>query len=85
VTLDEALNSLLGAARTGDMRADLIAAAREAMDRRERNSVDGGAVIAAMLAMGMSYRDIEAATGIPKGTAHRWAVLPDRVEPTEGA
>lgn len=82
MTLDEALTSLLGTARTGDLRADLIAAAREAMDRRERNSLDGGAVIAGMLAMGMSYRDIETATGIPRATAQRWAAPPPRIEPS---
>ena len=79
MTLDEALRSLLGDARTGDLQADLIAAAREAMNRRERNSADGGAVIAAMLEqLGLSYRDIERLTGIPRATAQRWAEPPKR-------
>ncbi|MGH3710524.1 MAG: hypothetical protein ACRDRU_14585 [Pseudonocardiaceae bacterium] len=73
--LAEALASL-GVQRSPDQRADLIAGAREALRRRERNTRDGGAVIAAMVALGMSYRDIEAATGIPHVTAHRWATPP---------
>lgn len=73
--LAQALASL-GVARTSDQRADLIAGAREALRRRERNTSDGGAVIAAMIELGMSYRDIEAATGIPYVTAHRWATPP---------
>jgi hypothetical protein len=43
VTVKETLDALLG-----DQRADLIAAAREAMDRRERNTLLGGLVIAAL-------------------------------------
>jgi hypothetical protein len=84
--VEEALASLLGERRTGDKRADLIAAAKEAMRRRERNTVDGGAVIAALVALGLSYREIERATGIPHVTAHRWATPPadadrDRSDP----
>lgn len=78
--VEAALTSLLGAARTGDEQADLIAAAKEAMRRRERNTVDGGAVIAALIEMGMSYREIERATGIPHVTAHRWATPPQRAD-----
>ncbi len=83
MTVAEALDALLGSDRTGDMRADLIAGAREAMDRRERNSEHGGAVIAALRATGMSWRDVEVATGIPRTTAQRWAEPPDRVAPEE--
>lgn len=54
------------------------------MKRREQNSIDGGAVIAALLDNGFSYRDIERATGIPRATAQRWATPPKRV-PAEGA
>jgi hypothetical protein len=72
VTVAEALDALLGSDRTGDMRADLVAGAREAMDRRERNTEHGGAVIAALRATGMSWRDVEVATGIP--AHHRAAV-----------
>ena len=67
----------------GDRRADLIRAAQEAMRRRERNTIDGGAVIAALVEMGMSYRDIERATGIPHVTAHRWAAPPRTVDQTD--
>ncbi|MGQ0777261.1 MAG: hypothetical protein ACT4NY_23080 [Pseudonocardiales bacterium] len=78
MTADEALDALLGEARTGDMRADLIAAAKEAMDRRERNTQHGGAVIAALVEIGLSYRVIEQTTGIPRATAQRWAIPPER-------
>jgi hypothetical protein len=78
VTVDEALDALLGPQRTGDLRADLIAGAKEAMERRKRNTEHGGAVIAALREAGMSWRDIEAATGIPRTTAQRWAEPPER-------
>jgi hypothetical protein len=78
VTADEALAELLGEQRSGDMRADLIAGAREAMRRRERNTEHGGAVIAALVEVGLSYREIEQVTGIPRATAQRWAVPPKR-------
>ena len=78
MTTDEALDALLGEVRTGDMRTDLIAAAREAMDRRERNTQHGGAVIAALVEAGLSYREIEQVTGIPRATAQRWALPPTR-------
>ena len=80
MTADEALDALLGEARTGDARADLIAAAQEAMDRRERNTQHGGAVIAALVEMGLPYREIEQVTGIPRTTAQRWAIPPTRAE-----
>ena len=78
MTVDEALDALLGPKRTGDQRADLIAAAQEAMDRRERNTLHGGAVIAALRDSGMSWREIETATGIARTTAQRWAEPPER-------
>lgn len=78
MTADEALAELLGEQRSGDMRADLIAGAREAMRRRERNTEHGGAVIAALVEAGLSYREIERVTGIPRATAQRWAVPPER-------
>jgi len=78
VTADEALAELLGEQRSGDMRADLIAGAREAMRRRERNTEHGGAVIATLVEAGLSYREIEQLTGIPHATAQRWAVPPKR-------
>jgi hypothetical protein len=79
----EAALTSLGVESTGDRRADLIRAAQEAMRRRERNTIDGGAVIAALVEMGMSYRDIERATGIPHVTAHRWAAPPRTVDQTD--
>ncbi|MCA1693504.1 MAG: hypothetical protein LC749_01545 [Actinobacteria bacterium] len=78
MTVEEALNALLGPSQSGDTRADLIAGAKEAMDRRERNTAHGGAVIAALHEAGMSWRDIETATGIPRTTAQRWAEPPER-------
>jgi hypothetical protein len=85
VTVDEALDALLGERRTGDLRADLIAAAKEAMDRRERNTEHGGAVIAALHDdAGMSWREIEQATAIPRTTAQRWAEPPERHVEGEG-
>jgi uncharacterized protein YerC len=83
VSVEQALASLLGSQRSNDRRADLIKAAKEAMRRREQNTYDGGAVIAAMLEDGMSYREIERATGIPVATAHRWATPPERAEASE--
>jgi hypothetical protein len=82
MTTEEALMNLLGDRRSGDERTDLIEAAREAMRRREQNSADGGAVIAALVKdHGVSYRELERQTGIPVGTAHRWAAPPKRAEP----
>lgn len=78
MTVDEALDALLGPERTGDQRADLIAAAKEAMERRIRNTEHGGAVIAALHEAGMSWREIEQATGIARTTAQRWAEPPGR-------
>ncbi len=77
-TTDEALDALLGDQLTGDTRTDLLDALKEAMRRRERNTAHGGAVIAALLDAGLSYRQIEEATGIPRATAQRWAVPPKR-------
>ena len=76
ITLEEALDALLADRRTGDLDRDLIEAAKEALDRRIKNTQHGGAVIAAMVERGMSYRDIEKATGTPKSTAARWSVPP---------
>jgi hypothetical protein len=83
MTAAEALDALLGDARTGDIRADLIEAAKEATRRRESNTEHGGAVIAALRETGMSWRDIETATGIARTTAQRWAEPPQGCEPEE--
>jgi hypothetical protein len=80
VDLDEALSYLLGDGRTGDLPADLEAAAREAWDRRHRNTEAGAAVLGALLdpAQGKwTFRQLEARIGIPPGTAHRWARRPE--------
>jgi hypothetical protein len=78
VDADAALEALLGDQRTGDMRTDLIEGLREAMRRPERHAEHGGAVIAALVDMGLSYRDIEHVTGLPRTTAQRWASPPER-------
>jgi len=49
VSVDAALDSLLGSQRSSDRCAGLIKAAKEAMRRREQNTHDGGAVIAALV------------------------------------
>jgi hypothetical protein len=73
----EALNELLPAdKRTGDLREDLIEAARTAMRRRVDNSRWGGAVIAALHRDVGSWRQIEELTEIPHATARRWAAPP---------
>lgn len=76
MTADEVLVELLGDQRTGDAHADLIEAAKEAMRRRRHNTLLGGAVIAALRETGMTYREIEEITGIPRTTAQRWAIPP---------
>lgn len=76
MSADEALDVLLGQRRTGDERADLIDGAKEAMRRRRLNTEHGGAVLAALHESGMSWRDIEIATGIARTTAQRWAEPP---------
>ncbi len=53
------------------------------MDRRERNTEHGAVVIAALRETGMSWRDVEVATRIPRTTAQRWAEPPDRAAPEE--
>jgi hypothetical protein len=78
VDVEEALDVLLGDQRTGDMRTDLIEGLREAMRRPDPNAEHGGAVIAALVDMGWSYRDIEHVTGLSRTTAQRWAIPPER-------
>jgi hypothetical protein len=75
--LEVALQSLLlPDERTGDAFRDLVTAARRALDRRATNSRDGGIAIEGLREQGLSWREIEAATGIPKDTAQRWAEPP---------
>jgi hypothetical protein len=77
VNVDEALDALLGARRTGNLRDDLFTGLAEAISRRDMNSlnlVHGGLVIEAIRSeLGMSYREIEDAFELPKSTAHMWA------------
>jgi DNA invertase Pin-like site-specific DNA recombinase len=76
VTAEEALDALLNGRRNGDERADLIAGAQEAMRRRRLNTEHGGVVLAALHDGGLSWREIEDATGIARTTAQRWAEPP---------
>lgn len=76
--LEDALGELLRGEETGDRRADLLAAVEEAWRRRRVNTEAGAAVIAALVAGGLTYREIESLTGIPRTTAQRWATPPDR-------
>lgn len=74
--------------QTGELTADLVAAAQEALRRREQNTHDGGAVIAALYREVRSWRRLAEETGIKVTTARRWAVPPehaddDRPEPDQ--
>ena len=71
-----ALHALLGDQQTGDPDTDLIAAARETQEVRRRNSINGGTVLAELRRLGYSWRQIEAATGIPPSNASRWIEPP---------
>lgn len=85
----DALDALVPVDRqSGDVIADLIAAAHEALRRRERNTAEGGAVLAALYRDAQSWRTVGYLTGIPFATARRWAVPPlqadiDRPEPSD--
>lgn len=82
----EALDRLLAPEqRTGDLRADLIAAAKEALRRREQNTVDGGHVIAALYRDTQSWRTLAWATGIKVSTARRWSLSPGETGETPAA
>ena len=75
--LEEALSSLLAPdERSGDVYSDVVAAVKRALERRETNSRDGGRAIEALRDQGLSWRRIEALTGVPKDTAQRWAEPP---------
>lgn len=79
LTPDEraALNALLSLdQRTGDLTQDLAAAAMISMERRVTNSVQGGAVIAALHRRLRSWSKVVHLTGIPLATARRWATPP---------
>lgn len=74
---EEQLNAALDALlppdqREGDPVDVLCAAAREALRRRTETVKYGGAVIAALRTLGLSWREIENRTGIPQATARRW-------------
>lgn len=77
--LEQALANLLPGGRSGDEKADMLAALRESWQRRRRNSENGGAVIAALVDPqigGMTYRQLAEEVGIPLGTLHRWQAAP---------
>lgn len=75
--LEEALSSLLAEGeRTGDVYSDIVTAVKRALERRKTNSRDGGRAIEALRDRGLSWRQIEAATGVDKDTARRWAEPP---------
>lgn len=79
IEMTHALDQLLpNQDRHEDVIIDLCLAAREALRRREANSRDGGIVITALHAYGLSWHQIEVRTGIPTRTARRWA------DPTPG-
>lgn len=76
-----ALDALIPPAQqTGDLQADLIAASKESMRRREENTRNGAAVIAALHRTVGSWRVVEFATGIPRMTARRWATPPQQAD-----
>ncbi len=62
--------------QTGDLAADLAAAARETMRRRVENSERGGLVIGALHRAAGSWRTVEFVTGIPAMTARAWSRRP---------
>ncbi len=62
--------------QTGDLQADLVAATKESWRRREENTRNGAAVIAALHRAVGSWRIVEFATGVPRMTARRWATPP---------
>ena len=66
--------------QTGDLVADLIAAAKEAWRRREQNTVDGGAVLAALHRDTKSLQTVSYLTKIPKSTIARWSKKPGETD-----
>lgn len=80
----EALDRLVPRERqTGDLIADLTAAAQEAWRRRQQNTEDGGAVIAALYRDTRSWRTLSYVTKIPVTTARRWSIPPGQGDPQE--
>jgi hypothetical protein len=77
----EALDRLVPRERqTGDLIADLTAAAQEAWRRREQNTQDGGAVLAALYRDTRSWRTLAYITKIPATTARRWSIPPGEAD-----
>jgi hypothetical protein len=66
--------------QTGDVGADLTAAARESWARRGRNTELGGAVLGALYRHTRSWRTVGYVTGIPWVTARRWATPPEQAD-----
>jgi hypothetical protein len=77
----QALDALLPTdQQTGNLRDDLIAAARVAWARRQENTRLGGAVLDALHRETNSWRDVQALTAIPHSTARRWATPPEQAD-----
>lgn len=74
MNVEEALNELLGADRSEDLQSDLIRAVREAWRRRHTTIPAGGVVISRLHELGMTYREIAEAVGIPLSTVYGWSV-----------
>lgn len=71
---DQAVSSVLPPGeRTGNDLADLLAALRAIQDARSRTAETGGTLVRALRAAGLSWREIEAETGVDHRTARRWA------------
>ena len=69
----EALDSLLkGKPRTGDLKADLIAAGLEARRRREQNTIEGGHVFTALHRETRSWAIVAYLMGMKKTTVINW-------------
>lgn len=83
--LQEILDRLLrDRPRTGDRKTDVLEGLREVWERRQRNTVDGGALIDEARALGVSLGQIERETEIPKNTAWRWSTPPTEADPDGG-
>src|SRR4051794_3629731 len=64
--------------QTGDVEADLVAAAREAVRRRRQNTLDGGAVLRVLHRGTPSWRRVATKVGgMSYVTFRRWGVAAD--------
>jgi len=73
---ENVLDDLLGDRQTGDRKTDLIAGMVEFVRRQREIMLSGAAIVKVMKSeMGMTYREIEEKTGVPRATAQRWVRL----------